>query len=75
MRLRFPALALLLLMSGCGDPPADSAVSRDSAAQRARDSALGASGLPGATGISGAMKAADSAAQRRVREDSIANAP
>jgi hypothetical protein len=75
MPLRLPALALLLLISGCGEPSADAAVARDSAAQRARDSAIGASGLPGATGITGSLKVADSAAARRQREDSIATAP
>lgn len=75
MPLRLPALACVLLFSACGDPPADSAVARDSAAQRARDSAIGASGLPGATGITGSLKVADSAAARRQREDSIATAP
>ena len=75
MPLRSTALAMLLLISGCGEPPADSAVARDSAAQRARDSAIGVSGLPGATGVTGSLKLADSAAARRQREDSIANAP
>jgi len=46
------------------------------ASRRAQDSTLGASKLPGAQGVSGAMKAADSAAARRAREDSAsAGAP
>jgi hypothetical protein len=65
----------LLLTLGCGGGEDTAPIARDSAAQRARDSALGASGLPGATGISGSLKAADSAAARRQREDSIAAAP
>ncbi|MBE0594882.1 MAG: hypothetical protein IH616_21060 [Gemmatimonadales bacterium] len=43
-------------------------------AQRARDSVLGASDLPGARGVQRAMDVADSAAARRAREDSIAAA-
>jgi hypothetical protein len=65
----------LLLTLGCGGREDTAPIARDSAAQRARDSTLGASGLPGATGISGSLKAADSAAARRQREDSIATAP
>ena len=46
------------------------------ASRRAQDSTLGASKLPGAQGVSGAMKVADSAAARRAREDSAsAGAP
>ncbi len=38
--------------------------------ERARDSVIGASRLPGAGGVSGALRASDSAGARRVREDS-----
>jgi hypothetical protein len=59
---------LALMMAACGGgapphPPADA---------RARDSAIGASQLPGAQGVRGALRATDSAAARRAREDSIA---
>ncbi len=40
------------------------------ATQRERDSVLGASKLPGAQGVRGALKAADSAAARNARLDS-----
>jgi hypothetical protein len=43
--------------------------------QRRIDSTIGASALPGAHGVQGAMKAADSAAARKKLLDSIANAP
>jgi hypothetical protein len=62
-------LALVALMlTACGGgaaphPPADA---------RARDSAIGASQLPGAQGVRGALRTTDSAAARRAREDSIA---
>lgn len=41
------------------------------ATQRERDSVLGASKLPGAQGVRGALKAADSAAARNARLDSV----
>ena len=41
------------------------------ATQRERDSVLGASKLPGAHGVRGALKAADSAAARNARLDSV----
>ena len=40
--------------------------------ERARDSTIGASQLPGAQGVRGALRTADSAAARRSREDSVA---
>jgi hypothetical protein len=43
--------------------------------QRERDSAIGASMLPGAGGVRGALRADDSAAARNARLDSIANPP
>jgi hypothetical protein len=72
--MRNSILSISLLLSwGCSAPANEPAVMRDSAAQRTRDSAIGASGLPGATGISGALKVADSAALRRQREDSVSD--
>ena len=65
---------LLTLILGC--------TSRDAAedggdpqTQRARDSVVGASRLPGAAGVQGALDVADSAAARRAREDSAAADP
>lgn len=43
--------------------------------KRQADSAIGASGLPGAQGISRAMDAADSAAARNARMDSVVRDP
>jgi hypothetical protein len=59
---------LAMLMAACTSggtphPPADA---------RARDSTIGASQLPGAQGVRGALRTTDSAAARRAREDSIA---
>jgi hypothetical protein len=42
--------------------------------QRQRDSAIGASSLPGAQGVRGALSAQDSAARRKAVLDSIARA-
>jgi hypothetical protein len=42
--------------------------------QRQRDSIIGASALPGAAGVRGALSAQDSAARRQARLDSIARA-
>jgi hypothetical protein len=71
-----PRFVLGLLLTGlfaCGSgPPAERPQTPE--AQRARDSMLGASDLPGAQGVKRAMDVADSAAARRAREDSIATA-
>ena len=55
-------LALAACTSGDGAKPAGS--------ERERDSVLGGSKLPGAAGVRGALGASDSAAARRLREDS-----
>jgi hypothetical protein len=65
----------LLLSLGCSGDADDAGLSRDTLSQRSRDSLIGASGLPGATGIRGAIKVADSAAERRRREDSVSGSP
>ena len=68
------ALALCLCLGCSGAPDSDQAAAEASTEQsrRAADSAVAESGLPGATGVRGAMKAADSAAVRNARLDSIA---
>lgn len=66
-------LMLTLLTAGvaCSQPktPADAPAQT----QRQRDSVIGASSLPGAAGVRGAMSASDSAAARKARLDSIAS--
>lgn len=74
MRLMPLAAVLALLAVGCSEPPPDPAL-RDSAQQRQHDSMLGASRLPGASGVNGALRAADSAAARRLREAETSNSP
>ncbi len=80
-RLCTPALvavALLLSVTACSradtDSPARDALSSDSLTQDERDSILGESGIPGAAGVRSARRAADSAASRNARIDSIAGA-
>ncbi len=70
MRTISLAAMLALLAIGCSEPPPDPAL-RDSAQQRQHDSMLGASRLPGASGVNGALRAADSAAARRLREAAV----
>jgi hypothetical protein len=66
------ACLLLAAAAACAAPADESA---DTLSQRERDSAIGASKLPGAPGVSAAMRAADSAAARNARLDSIARTP
>ena len=61
-------LFLLLLVAGCGGGKEDQGTRLD---QRARDNAIGASTLPGAAGVRGAVRAADSARARNSRLDSV----
>ncbi|KPK07403.1 MAG: hypothetical protein AMS20_02815 [Gemmatimonas sp. SG8_28] len=65
------ATIVLVLIAGCGaEAPSDGPGQPTS--QRARDSAVAQSGLPGAEGVGRAMTVADSAAARRALEDSLA---
>lgn len=70
MRGLLTALVLTALCACSGGKAADRPQTPE--AQRARDSVLGASDLPGAQGVQRALEAADSAAARRALEDSIA---
>jgi len=65
------AVALIVLLAACAKsaPPRSSAA--DTLTRRQKDSILGASRLPGARGIRGALSAQDSAAARSARVDSI----
>ena len=69
---RLAAALLVSALAGCDGNRSEA----EAPASRVQDSTLGASKLPGAQGVSGAMKVADSAAARRAREDSAsAGAP
>lgn len=65
---------LLAWVGGCSSgEQADQPL--DAQSQRARDSTIAESALPGAAGVRGALGAADSAAARRARIDSLAETP
>lgn len=61
------AAILLFLSSGC-----QSERSAPARSERERDSVIGASRLPGAQGVRGALRAQDSAAARNAQYDSVA---
>ena len=60
-----PLLALCLLAAGCGGQETRPRTESE------RDSIIGASKLPGAAGVRRAIEAADSAAARNARLDSV----
>ena len=62
--------ALALTACSAGEP--EPGLSADSITQRQRDSAVGESGLPGAQGVRGALRASDAAAARAAALDSTA---
>jgi len=62
---------LLALSVGCADKPATPAP--DTLTRRQRDSIIGASALPGAGGVNGALRAGDSATARRAREQAVSD--
>jgi hypothetical protein len=60
-------LVLLLLVVGCTRGKQE----QDVLDKRGHDSTIGASMLPGAAGVRGAVRAGDSAAARNLRIDSL----
>lgn len=66
-------MAGMLTLAACGSD--ETPESRSDLTKRQADSAIGASGLPGASGVTRAMNAADSAAARNARLDSVATEP
>jgi hypothetical protein len=71
--MRYCLVCLLLAaLTGC---KADRAERSTPSTQRQRDSAIGASRLPGARGVAGALKAADSASARRAQEEAAGREP
>ncbi|MEX2180681.1 MAG: hypothetical protein WD771_01440 [Gemmatimonadaceae bacterium] len=72
----FAGLIVVIAASACGsDAPPPPPPPRDAAQQRAIDSTIGASGLPGAQGVRGALAASDSAARRARELDSLSRIP
>lgn len=72
MRHRLTFLLALSVVLGCGSDQAERQAPKS---QRQRDSTIGASRLPGAQGVGGALKAADSAASRRAQEEAAGQEP
>jgi hypothetical protein len=66
-------LVVILALAGCSPKPEEG--SRPQGTERERDSVIGASRLPGAGGVRGALRESDSAAARNARLDSVANQP
>ena len=67
MGLSMRTLFVLLLVVGCSGAKQE----ENGPDQRARDSTIGASTLPGAAGVRGSLRAADSAEARNSRIDSV----
>jgi hypothetical protein len=66
MKLRLFVIGAICL-GACGSPPP----AKRALNEREKDSVIGASRLPGAAGVRGAMRASDSASARRARADSV----
>jgi hypothetical protein len=73
-RAHLAALLLFMASGGC-TPKQEGEAGKRPRSERERDSVLGASQLPGARGVRGALGASDSAAARNARLDSVANQP
>ena len=75
MRRLLCVLAVLTAGAACGAKPDAPPAKRTAEEQRAIDSTIGASALPGSQGVRGALAATDSAAARQRVLDSIARNP
>lgn len=69
--MRWAATLLCVVVLGCGTAKPSGRAAGDTLTRRQRDSVLGASRLPGAQGIRGALRAQDTAAAQNARVDSI----
>jgi hypothetical protein len=66
------SLILVMCITGCsGGEPDDAAARADTLTRAQRDSIIGASALPGAGGVRGALQVADTAAARQSAVDSL----
>jgi hypothetical protein len=66
------SLFLVICMTGCsGSEPDAAAATADTLTRAQRDSIIGASALPGAGGVRGALQVADTAAARQSAVDSL----
>ena len=69
--MRYAFLVLSLSLMACAKSAPPKAATADTLTRRQKDSILGASRLPGAKGIQGALRAQDTAAAQNARVDSI----
>jgi hypothetical protein len=69
--MRYAAIVMCVILAACAKADRSGAAGRDTLTRRQRDSVLGASRLPGAQGIRGALRAQDTAAAQNARADSI----
>jgi hypothetical protein len=72
---RTTLLASMVLVLVCAACSSGKEQPNRPATERERDSVLGASRLPGATGVRGALRVQDSAAAQNSRLDSVASQP
>ena len=71
-RIHFGLAATVLLVAcGTGDTSKQPAINRDTLTERQRDSVLGQSRIPGASGVAKAMRVADSTSARVSASDTI----
>ena len=74
MRLNHVLLATTVLLLACGASDASkqqNAINRDTLTERQRDSVLGQSRIPGASGVAKAMRVADSTSAQVQSTDTI----
>jgi hypothetical protein len=72
--VRLTAFAVAVFGVACASSASKPANNRDTMTQRQKDSVLGQSGIPGAQGVTQAMKAADKLDAIRKHQDSAMNA-
>jgi hypothetical protein len=73
--LRALVIAGVVVAAACGAKDAPPPAKRTAEEQRAVDSTVGASRLPGAGGVQGALRVSDSAAARARELDSLSRLP
>jgi hypothetical protein len=73
--MRVLVIASVVVAAACGAKDAPPPAKRTAEEQRAVDSTVGASRLPGAGGVQGALRVSDSAAARARALDSLSRMP
>lgn len=73
--IRFATLTLIIPIGACSSEKAPPPPPRTAAQQRTVDSTIGASAIPGAGGVRGALAAQDSAKAKQAALDSMMKNP